>query len=326
MKSAESPKTESRYLRPATAKEAVETAARCSGKFAYLAGGTDLMVNIRQGNAAPACLIDISELAELRGISKEKNFLRIGSLTTLEELTASAVIEQYIPALADAARAVGSPTVRRMGTLGGNLLCENRCSYYNQSEFWRDAADFCLKSGGEFCIATGGTRKCFSEFVSDTAPVLIAAEAQVGVADAGAARHMAIEELYSGDGIQPRRLSATALLTEIRIPLTSPLRIVFKKLRPRAGVDFTSLTMAASLKENGLLRIVVGGVSPAPVVVSRESEAPREELLRDLLKQCKTVDNDVFSRNYRREMLGVFLNQSLNELGSPAEQSVKGDG
>ncbi|QQS72654.1 MAG: FAD binding domain-containing protein [Flavobacteriales bacterium] len=109
---------------------------------------------------------------------------------------------------------MASPIVRRSATLGGSLLCENRCSFYNQSEWWRDAVGNCLKCDGDVCIATGGRKACFSKLASDTAPVLIAMEAQLEVVTAEGIQTIPLESIYTGDGVDPRNLPPTALIRE----------------------------------------------------------------------------------------------------------------
>lgn len=303
------------YFRPKTVTEALEIAARLQDGFSYLAGGTDVWVNRVQGTHRSQCIIDLSQIPELQTVTREGNILQIGALVKLDRLGHFPPIAQHAPVLLEAARAVGSPLIRRMATLGGNLLCENRCSFYNHSDFWREAVNNCLKSGGERCIATGGTRACFSEFVSDTAPALIAMDASVEIADINRADMLPLEKIYTGDGLVPHILSKTAILTHIRIPVTSGTRSVFKKLRPRNSMDFTSLTSVVSLYRDGRLKIAISGVHPGPVVLEGSAGYDTVGLIREALKRSKTVDNDYYSRTYRRNMIRVFLNQSFEELG-----------
>jgi 4-hydroxybenzoyl-CoA reductase subunit beta len=236
----------------------------------------------------------------------------------LDELQFHPDINNHIPELIAAAREVASPMLRKMATLGGNILCENRCSFYNQSEWWRDAIGYCLKCDGDICIATGGRKACFSKFVSDTAPVLIAAGAQIEYHTLDGATAVDLETIYTGDGIHPRNIPETALLSRIFIPISPDRRIIFKKLRPREAVDFTSLTTAVALTTQGNLRIVIGGMDPKPVCVEAPASASREDYIKKALARTRAVDNDYYSRNYRREMLRVFLEDSFDELGLSA--------
>jgi len=304
----------STYLTPETVEEACKLAHQFNGSFSYIAGGTDLWVSRYQGNNQSNCLIDISQIQELQAVSVADQTLRIGALVKLDQLKNFPEVRNNFPALIEAAHSVGSPLIRKMGTLGGNILCENRCIFYNQSDLWRESINYCLKSGGDICIATGGTKVCFSEFVSDTAPALISLDAQVEIFDSNGSEILNLEEIYTGDGIAPRKLSKTAIIKFILLPLDNEYRAVFKKLRPRNSMDFTSLTSAVSLNSKGRLKIVLGGVSPSPVVIKSNITENKDNLIREALKQSKTVDNDVFSRLYRRDMIREFLGKSFEEL------------
>jgi len=302
------------YLSPDTVEEAVKLASLFKDSFSYVAGGTDLWVNRYQGNNQSNCLIDISQIQELQTISVADQKLKIGALVKLDQLRNYPEIRNNFPTLIEAAHSVGSPLIRKMGTLGGNILCENRCTFYNQSDLWREAINYCLKSGGDICIATGGTKVCYSEFVSDTAPALISLDAQVEIFDKNNTEIFKLEEIYTGDGIHPRKLSKTAIIKFILLPLKQKYRAVFKKLRPRKSMDFTSLTTAVSFYKDGGLKIALGGVSPKPVVIESNIGENQDALIKEALKLCKTVDNDVYSRLYRREMIRQFLSKSFEEL------------
>lgn len=280
----------------------------------YIAGGTDVMVNRTHGNETSARLIDLQSISELKGITRNDQGIIIGSLTSLEEIHNDATIKSIIPALAQAARAVASPVLRKTATLGGNILCENRCIFYNQSEFWREAVGLCLKCEGDVCIATGGKKACFSKFISDTAPVLIALDAKVEIETALGISTKPLEELYTGNGIQPRTILHGELITRIFIPDPAKVKCVFRKLRPRLSVDFTSLTSAVALYPQGRIKIALGGVDPKPVV-SENDTYHAQELRGQIIKSARIVDNDLYSRKYRKEMIEVFINSAYRELG-----------
>lgn len=307
-------KTNPIYFQPQNIEEAVNLASKHVDHFSYLAGGTDVWVNRFQGNNWASCIIDLSGITEMQNVTVEGETLRIGALIKLDQLQNITEIETNFPVLLEAAHAVGSPVIRKMGTIGGNILCENRCMYYNQSFFWREAVDFCLKSGGDLCIATGGPKACFSEFVSDTAPALISMDARVEIIDADGEAISRLEDIYTGDGVNPRKLSRTAIVKTILLPLNREFRSVFKKLRPRNSTDFTSLTTAVSVDKEGKMKIALSGVSPKPVVIDSNIEAEQELIIKEALKLCKTVENDIYPRTYRRKMIELFLRKSFEEL------------
>lgn len=306
--------SEKTYIKATSVEQAVSLATQHKDNCRYLAGGTDVMVNKFQGNDNSAVLIDILGIDELREIRNTGTHLVIGSLVNLYELQNHGFIAKEFPVLATAAQSVAAPTLRRTATLGGNLLCENRCLFYNQSEWWREAAGYCLKCNGSTCLASGGTKNCLSKFVSDTAIALISLYAMAEVVEENKSQMLPLEEIYSGDGIHPLKLKSTTLVKAIHIPLDGKIRAAYHKLRKRETLDFTSLTTAVSLDNKGKIRIVLGGVHPKPLLVEASAEDNPEELIRKAIAETRIVDNDTYSRAYRKAMIPVFLKRSFNEL------------
>lgn len=305
---------EKQYLIPVSINEAIVFARQNEGAFKYLAGGTDVMVNRFQGNEESPCLIDISRLEDLKGITKDDKYLRIGALEILEELKHNQDIQTEFPMLIEAALTVGAPLLRKTATIGGNVLCENRCLFYNQSEWWREAVGYCLKCEGDICIATQGKNACFSELVSDTAPALIAMDAEIEIMDIDGVKRIKLEDIYTGDGVTPRNLSETAILTAIFLPLNREFKTDFHKLRERESLEFTSLTSAIAIDANGKLKIALSGVDPKAVVVEGTINDDQATLIKQAVKGSRAVDNDMYSRKYRREMIAVYLKRSFDKL------------
>ena len=307
--------SEKQYTKPATIEEAIKIVSENPTTCKFIAGGTDVMVNKYQGNDTTSHYIDITSIEELKGIRKDEKFLYIGALTRLSELKKSKDIQDEFPVLIEAAHAVGSPLIRKTATIGGNVLCENRCIYYNQSEWWREAVGYCLKCNGNICIASGGKKACFSEFVSDTAPALIAMNAKVRLIEPEGERIIALEELFSGDGVKPKTINNTTIVKEIILPLGQNFRCAFKKLRLRETLEFTSLTTTVSINKENKIRIVLAGVDPKPVLVEAQLNDDKSEMIKKAVKGGRAVENDMFSRTYRRDMIPVFLNESFEKLG-----------
>ena len=307
---------EKKYTKPATISEAIELAELYGAKGKFIAGGTDVMVNKYQENDTSTCLIDITEIAELKGVWKDKEYLHIGALTKLDDLKKHSEITNEFPSLLEAAKAVGSPLIRKSATLGGNILCENRCIYYNQSEWWREAVGYCLKCSGDVCIATGGNKACFSEFVSDTAPALIALHAKIKMqhAEEKEDKIISLENIYTGDGVKPKNIDALSLVKEIMLPLNQNFKCSFKKLRQRESLEFTALTVAVSINKENIVRIVLAGVDPKPVLMELTKDFDKEEIIKKIIKKARAVENDMFSRAYRREMIGVYLRNAFKEI------------
>ncbi|MEW6467672.1 MAG: FAD binding domain-containing protein [Bacteroidota bacterium] len=302
------------YLRPSSLRQALQQAEASKGDFRYLAGGTDILVNKFQGNAATACLIDLTGITELSAVRIGTEEIRIGSLVRLSQLEEVAMLAARFPALIESAQAVATPVIRQTATLGGNLLCQNRCIFYNQSEWWRKAAGYCLKCNGPTCLATGGKSNCFSRFVSDTAPVLIALNATVDIEDVNGTVTLPLENIYSGIGLAPLKLVPASILKSINLPLRTLSRCLFRKLRVRHSMDFTSLTAAVSKDAAGNIRIAVGGVDPGPVLVTCGPEGKYADLIGQAVKKSRIVNNDVFSRRYKKGQIEVFLLEMLQAL------------
>lgn len=302
------------YKKPSSVAEAIQIAQEHKNSFRFLAGGTDLLVNKFQSNVEADCLIDLTGISELNQVLRSGNKIKIGSLTRLDDLKNYEIILKYFPGLLQSVQSIASPLLRKTATLAGNILCENRCTFYNQSEWWREAVGYCLKCEGDICIATGGKKACFSKFVSDSAPVLISMDAELEIENESGISIIPLESIYTGDGVNPRNLSPTTLIKNILLPADIEFKTIFKKLRPREAVDFTSLTTAVSIHPNGKLKIAIGGVDPKPVVIEGKLNGSNEHYIKQAIKSCRIVDNDYYSRSYRKEMIGVFLTQSFAEL------------
>ncbi len=306
--------TERIYHKAKTVQEALNLASQFRDDFCFVAGGTDIMVNKFQGNESAACLIDLTGIEELKSVKQEDDYLKIGSLVRLADLKKHAEINKEFPILIEAAHSVASPVIRRTATLGGNILCENRCVFYNQSEWWREAVGYCLKCDGDICIATGGAKNCFSKFASDTAIALISMDASIEIASADSISIIKLTDIYTGDGINPRRLDKNIIIKHILLPLHRQFRCSYKKLRQRESMDFSSLTSCVSIDKNGNIKIALGAVDPKPILVEGSINDDKNLLIQQAFKKARVIDNDVFSRKYRREMIKVLLGRSFEEI------------
>lgn len=307
---------EKKYILPTTISDAVHLAKIHNETARFIAGGTDIMVNKFQNNEKSLVLIDITSLNELKNINEHGEYIRIGALVTLHDLIKHPVLQHKIPALTKAAASVGTPLIRSNATIGGNILCENRCLYYNQSEWWREAVGHCLKCNGNVCIATGGDNACFSECVSDTAAVLISLQSKIRyITKEGAEKTELLQNIYTGDGVNPRNIRNTDLILEILIPHSNAVNCDFQKLRLRESLEFTSLSSAVSIDESGKIRVTLTGIDPKPVFIETDKNESVDLLSKRILKIARPVNNDVFTRNYRRNMVSIFIQKSYKNLG-----------
>ncbi|HBN45643.1 MAG TPA: FAD binding domain-containing protein [Candidatus Marinimicrobia bacterium] len=297
------------YFKPATITEALSLASDYSNNYVYFGGGTDLQIYRKQKLIKDEAIIDLSGLTDTYRIQADGNALRLGAFVTLDDITSAPEIQKLFPLLAEAAASVATPVIRKTATIGGNLLVNNRCTFYNQSKEWRDAVGSCMREVGATCLVTGGKDKCFSRNVSDTAPALITLNATVTVQTQKGEDEIPLKEIYAPDGIKYHQHMDDAILTAIRVP-EKPVNWWFKKLRLRKTLDFTSLTVAAAIDTAGMARVCLNGVSMSPILIEKPiADLTLEGLTRSARKNCKTVDNDLMPLKYRREMINVYLNE-----------------
>jgi 4-hydroxybenzoyl-CoA reductase subunit beta len=219
-----------------------------------------------------------------------------------------------------------------MGTLGGNLCLDTRCTYYNQTLFWRSALGFCLKKSGTVCHVVPQGKRCVAAHSSDTAPVLIALEAEVEIASRGNRRTTTVEDFFVADGIHNNVLKPGEVVTRIAIPARARgLACGYQKLRPRGAIDFPMLSVAFAARMRGEVcegaRLVVSALAAKPRTVGgldalvrgkRLDEAAIESLARTAYQQCKPVINLPYDDDYRHEMVPVFVRRAVREaLGLP---------
>jgi 4-hydroxybenzoyl-CoA reductase subunit beta len=257
-------------LSPTTAVDAVAMRA-ANAASRYIAGGTDLLPNIRRGLVEPGVVIDLGGIAELTHIELSADALRIGAGTTLAAIAGDTAIRSRFAALAQAAEAVAGPTHRAAATLGGNLCLDTRCVYYNQSEYWRESNDYCMKLKGEGCRVAKKSKRCYAAFSGDVAPALIALGAEIEILGPNGNRRVPAADFYRDDGMAWLTLAPDELLTGVRVPLCDGWMTAYEKVRVRGAIDFPLAGIAVALKRKGgaleELRIACTGVASRPLAV-----------------------------------------------------------
>jgi 4-hydroxybenzoyl-CoA reductase subunit beta len=324
--------------RPTTAAQASALLAQWPGAR-IVAGGTDLIPNLRRGIGAPQALIDLGSITQFAQIECDAHGWRLGAGVTLATLANDSGIAAALPALSDAAVSVAGPGHRSVATLGGNLCLDTRCVFYNQSEWWRRANAYCLKLGGETCHVAPQGKRCHAAFSGDVAPALLALDAQVEVVGIGGTRRIPLADLYIEDGVKPLTLAADELLVAVHIP-TQPAgaRSGYRKARVRGAMDFPLAGVAAraSFQDQRLqtLRLALTGVSSRPVLLedaeSLCSEPVDDALLAALAKritrQISPVRTTVSSAYYRRQMAIVLAQRLLRQLAAADAAPMHNEG
>ena len=328
-----------RVLNPVTLDEALAARAANPGS-APLGGGTDLVVNIRRGIVAPPVLIDMNRVAELAVIKADADSLEIGASVRLSEIAEHPAIVKHYPVLAQAASHIAGPTHRNMGTVGGNLCLDTRCIFYNQSEWWRDANNHCLKTTGTVChVAPKSRGVCFATFSGDLAPALLALGAEVDIAGPAGKRTIPLSKLYigfarqdvpvtetQGDGKHFLSLRPGEIVTAVRVKNTPGLRSAYDKIRIRKSIEYPVAGVAVALRREGDtladLRVAFTGTNPRPVLLEGttglcgDTLGDRvfkglDALVRDQIMPMKTTFTP---GHYRRRVAGVLARRLLARL------------
>jgi 4-hydroxybenzoyl-CoA reductase subunit beta len=322
-----------RYLAPRTLAEAARLLAEEGAQAMPVAGGTDLLPNMKRRQFTPAALVGLRQLRELKGISgSPATGLRIGAGETLTAVATHPLIREHYAALALAAGAVSTPQLRNMGTIGGNILLDTRCNYYNQTEFWRHSIGYCMKRDGEICLVAPGSPRCWAISSADTAPVLLSLGAQVRLVSVRGERLIPIGALFRDDGMRPYTREADEILSEILLPPADGWRSIYLKLRRRGSFDFPILGVAVALRcdEDGRIaeaRIALGAVASHPVEAEEaaahlQGQRPTAALVQEVAllaaKRARPLDNADLTINYRKQMTAVYVRRALNLLTEAA--------
>src|SRR2546423_3264179 len=218
----------------------------------FVAGGTDLYPNMKRRQQTPRTVISVMRLGELHEIAGDgKTGLRIGASVTLTDICEHPVINRDYPVVAQAARTISTPILRNMGTIGGNLLLDTRCNYYDQNYEWRKGINFCLKKDGDVCWVAPGSSKCWAVQSSDLVPVMVAIGAKFRLVSMLGERMIDAAGFYNDDGIDYLKKRADELLVDIHLPPTNGWRASYQKLRRRGAFDFPVLGVAACIHYEG---------------------------------------------------------------------------
>jgi len=302
---------------PRSVAEAAKILAGEGPGAMLIAGGTDLLPNMKRRHQSPAVLVSLRGIEELRGLNGG-----IGSAVTLSRIVES---PKTPTALRQAAAQVATPQLRNMGTLGGNLCLDTRCNYYNQTYEWRKAIDFCLKKDGKTCWVATASKRCVAVSSTDTAPALIALNAAVKLVSAQGEREIPVENLYKNDGIEYLSRRPDEILTEVKVP--AGWKSTYWKLRRRGSFDFPILGVAVSLKlEKDVIvdaRVALGAVASRPFLVEKAGEFLKGRTLTDeviaqaaelVANRAKPMDNTDMDLYWRKEVADDFAGYALREL------------
>jgi len=317
-----------RLARPATVAEAAALLATEPGAR-LLAGGTDLVPNLRRGIERPPVLVDLGAVGGLAGFDLGAEGGVIGARVTLAQLAADARLSGPWAAIGEAARTAAGPGHRSAATLGGNLCVDTRCVYYNQSEWWRQANGWCLKRNGQTCHVAPQGQRCHAAFSGDLAPALIALGAEVELESVRGSRRLALTECYRDDGASCLTIARDELIARIHLPAPAyALRSGYRKARVRGAMDFplagVSCAVALQGRTIASLRIALTGTNSQPLLLDGTQALVGKPLDDEGLarvgklvqKQVSPMRTTVTPSNYRRLVAAVHAQRLLRELAA----------
>lgn len=319
------------YLAPRSLNEAVDMMGQYGREAMLVAGGTDVYPGMKRRLFEPKVLVGLRNIKELQ-ICEANGSLTLGAGLTLTLVASHPEIVRRYPALATAAGSVSTPQLRNMGTIGGNLCVDTRCTYYNQNEGWRQALTYCLKKDGDTCWVAPSSPRCWAVSSSDTAPIMIVLGASVRLVRPMGERTVPIHALYNNDGIEYLGKGPNEILASITVPDASGVKMTYHKLRRRGAFDFPIVGVAVAIRqaEDGTCteaNIVLGAVASHPIKAEdAEAMLVGQKLNHELIeeaaniasKPARPLDNTDMSHSYRKQMARVYVKRALREVAGLA--------
>src|SRR5947208_15501292 len=317
------------YRTPRTIAEAVKIIGDTGPDSQFVAGGTDLYPNMKRRQQMPKTVISVMRLPELNQITGDgASGLVIGASVILTDIVDNPIIKRDYPVIASAARTISTPILRNMGTIGGNLLLDTRCNYYDQNYEWRKGINFCLKKDGDVCWVAPGSSKCWAVQSSDLVPVMVAIGAKFRLASTLGERMVDAAGFYNDDGIDYLKKRHDELLVDIHLPPANGWRASYQKLRRRGAFDFPVLGVAAWLKFDAMqtvqdAKLVLGGIAPSPIEVKEAADALIGQAFDDdhiqaaaeaAYVKARPLDNTDFVMNWRKQMARQYTLRALEDL------------
>jgi len=313
-----------RLVQPGTVNAAI-AALLDHPEARLLAGGTDLLVNMRRDVEQPNVLVEVSKITEIQQLAWNGDELAIGAGVNIATLASNALIASRYRALAEAAAAIAGPGHRALGTVGGNLCLDTRCIYYNQSEWWRRANAYCLKNRGETCHVAPQGKRCHAAFSGDLAPALLVLGAEIDIAGPNGIRRRPLSDLYVEDGKAHLSLQPGEIVVAVRLPANPPAS-TYQKVRVRGAIDYPLAGVAVALSRSGptiaQLRIALTGTNSRPFLLAgTETFAQRplddtmlQEIDKLVQKQVQPMRTTLMSANYRRLAAAAIARRLTAEL------------
>ena len=326
------------YLGPETLEDALDLLAEHRDDAKILAGGTDLLVRMKKGLLSPKVLISLKALNNLSYIQKNDTTISIGARTPLADIIASELVQKEATALSTACDKIGAVSMQHYrGTIGGNILQNNRCQHYNQSQFHRSGRQACHKDGGKICYARDEGDRCYSTCQSDGATALMALNAKLLLVSKDNERIVDLRNFYTTDGINPFAMESHELLKEIIIPGGNAS--AYHRLAYRSAIDYPIVCAGVSFTFSGKkideATIVVGAMGRSPLFFAKAASSLTGKGLSDTAafgaaaKQARdsaeafAVHNVGSTLEYRCAMVEEMVLRALNDAAGAATAQMK---
>jgi 4-hydroxybenzoyl-CoA reductase subunit beta len=327
-----------KLISPTTVQDAAKAVADSNARL--VAGGTDLWPNMKRRHQKAETVVSLMSIENLDAIDSAGGDIQLGATTTLSNVIRDDKVRHRFPAFATAVASISSPPLRNMGTIGGNLCVDTRCTYYNQSEEWRRSIDYCLKEEGTICWVATKSPRCWAHTASDAAPILCALDAKVKLVSASGERELSLADMYVDDGIDYLAKQPGEILTNVIVPGSSDnehCKSAFWKLRRRGSIDFSTLSVAAAVwtDDNEVVTrasMYLGAVGAAPMPVevasrvlvgNKISDDGIAEIAHAAHKIARPMDNTDFAPSWRGKMTEQYVTAVLREIAGLPQQRMR---
>jgi xanthine dehydrogenase YagS FAD-binding subunit len=319
-----------KIAQPQTIEQVTSFLAQEKERICIMAGGTDLLGEIKEETIEPDIIIDLTSIPNLSYIKKEKGGVHIGALTTVAEMAEDPMIKQEYRGLHEAAKVIATPQLRNLGTVGGNLCQRPRCWYY------RDPEVVCRKKGGSKCFAFRGRNKyhaifgggmCYIVHPSDLAPALIAFDAEVSISFPNGEKTLPLADFIAPPSANVRKeniLNSDELVKEIKLPLAKKNeRSTYSKFMERGAWDFAVVSTAVKGNISGSafkdIKIVLGGVAPIPWRLKKaedliKGKSVNETLVRKAAQEALKDAEPLAENSYKKDLVEVVLYRAVLSL------------
>jgi len=309
------------YHRPKSLSELLGLLAMVEDDFVLMGGGTEVLLQIKEGLKKPQTVIGLGGIGELSLIKEEEDGLFIGAGVKLSDVANAPTVNKHFPALAQAARKVASPQLRNMGTIGGNVCLDTRCHYFNQV-LWAGGFDPCLKRKGERCYVVPAGKRCYALFCADTPAALLLFDTEVRLISPRGERKVPLNDLYRDDGMDHLSLRKDEVIVGFKLFYERGRRSGYVRFSPRKAIDFPLVGIALAVtgergKGEFSVRIAATGLTSRPLRLSILEELIKEDCGRDWeegMERLAVVRHGGISPSYRRHIALVLTERLLNGL------------